>query len=384
MLIQYTGRKTIEQIEYFSDSQGEILDINSNSMIIYGDNFKAMSSLLKSGYNEKIDLCYIDPPFFTDNIFTFTEDRVRTISNSKTGLVAYTDKFNRDEYFEFMRERFILIHKLLSPQGSFYLHIDTKIGHYLKILLDEIFGVENFLNEITRKKGNPKNFQRRAYGNEKDVIYFYAKDRTRNIWNDIKIECSEEELFKLFSKTSEDGRRYTTVPVHAPGECSGVTGGKWRDKLPPKGRHWRTAPSELDKLDEAGLIEWSSNGNPRIKKFADEHKGKKIQDIWLGYKDPMYPEYPTQKNIEMLELIVRQSSSENSIVLDAFAGSGGFLKAARTFNRRFIAIDNGQKSIQILKDSLLYSDLFDQPQFIDLEKEAALSEYMDTEEHSVS
>jgi len=384
MKLQYKGKKTIEHIIMSAKQEQYKIAFSPNSLIIAGDNFKALSSLLVGGYEDKVDLCYIDPPFFTDNVFTFTPDRVRTISNTKTGLIAYEDRFKQEEYFEFMRERLVLIHKLLSPCGSLYLHIDTKIGHYLKIILDEIFGADNFLNEITRKKGNPKNFQRRAYGNEKDVIYFYAKDRTKNIWNDIKIEFNDLELSKNFNKTELDGRKYTTVPVHAPGECSGVTGGEWRGKLPPQGRHWRTAPEELDKLDAAGLIEWSTNGNPRIKKFADEHKGKKVQDIWLDFKDPIYPEYPTQKNIEMLELIVQQSSNENSIVLDAFAGSGGLLRAAKKFNRKFIAIDKGEKAIQLLTENLLQPSFFDQPEFIVLESEEYYNEYMDAKEYSIS
>jgi len=386
-MLQYKNKKSISGIARMAANPLYKLNAvkkTSDSLIISGDNFSAMSCLLAGGYAEKIDLCYIDPPFLTDNVFTFTGERVRTISNSKRGEIAYEDRFKREEYFEFMRERLVLIHKLLSPCGSLYLHIDSKIGHYLKVLLDEIFGEDNFLNEITRIKGNPKNFHRRAYGNEKDVIYFYAKDKSQNIWNDIKVECSENELSKNFAKTTPDGRRYTTVPVHAPGECSGATGGLWRDMLPPQGRHWRTAPAELDKLDALGLIEWSSNGNPRLMKFADEHKGKKIQDVWLDFKDPLYPEYPTQKNAQMLELIVQQSSNENSLVLDAFAGSGGFLKAAQKFGRKFIAIDKGEKAVQLLKESLLQGSIDDQPQYIDLRKVGIDYECMDTEKRLVS
>ena len=132
---------------------------------------------------------------------------------------------------------------------------------------------------------------------------------------------------------------------------SGVTGQPWRGMLPPKGRHWRTDPKEFGRLDEQGLIEWSSNGNPRIKKYAKDHKGKKIQDIWT-FKDPQYPLYPTQKNEEMLKQIILQSSNENSIVLDCFAGSGTTLAAAEKLRRRWIGIDCSEEAIKIIKKQL--------------------------------
>ena len=121
--------------------------------------------------------------------------------------------------------------------------------------------------------------------------------------------------------------------------------------LPPAGRHWRTSPDEFDKMDKLGLIEWSKTGNPRIKKYADEHKGKKIQDIWK-YKDPQNPKYPTQKNFEMLELIIKQSSRENSIIMDCFAGSGTTLLAAAKLGRKFIGIDSSDVAINVIKSRL--------------------------------
>ena len=167
----------------------------------------------------------------------------------------------------------------------------------------------------------------------------------------------------MFQKIDEYGRRYNTVPIHAPGETqNGETGEMWRGMLPPKGRHWRSPPNELDKLDEQGLLEWSKNGVPRIKKFADEHKGKKIQDIWR-YKDPAYPVYPTEKNAEMLEMIIRQSSNPDSIVLDCFAGSGSTLLAAQNLNRRWIGIDASSVAIQTIQNRFGLLPF----QFVDLE-----------------
>ena len=337
------------------------LEVSEKSLLLYCDNFVGMASLMGK-YKGKIDLVYIDPPFNTDQIFSVGEKRVSTISRSNKGKVAYSDVMTKDEFLKFMYERFVLIRELLSNKGSLYVHIDVKMGHYFKVMLDEIFGDDAFRNDITRIKSNPKNFSRPAYGNEKDMILFYSKG-SKNIWNDIREQCSDEELAKRFSKIDKDGRRYTTIPLHAPGESSSnsPTGMPWRGMLPPEGRHWRTNPTEFDRLDSLGLIEWSSKGNPRIKKYADEHNGKKIQDIW-EFKDPQYPLYPTEKNLEMLELIVKQSSNEGGIVMDCFSGSGSTLLAAIKNNRKFIGMDKSEVSIEVIKKRLNKCDF----EYIDL------------------
>ena len=144
------------------------------SLLIKGDNIKAIDLLLtEKGLKGKIDLIYIDPPFATNGNFTITDGRATTISNSKNGEVAYSDKLVGTEFIEYLRERLILLRELLSDKGSIYLHIDYKIGHYVKIMMDEIFGIKNFRNDITRIKCNPKNFKRTGYGNIKDLILFY-------------------------------------------------------------------------------------------------------------------------------------------------------------------------------------------------------------------
>ena len=316
-------------------------------------------SMLLNNFRCKINLIYIDPPFNTDQEFFVSENgRANSISHSKNDIVAYSDKMSTDEYLEFIRERLILLRELLSDNGSIYLHIDYKIGHYIKIIMDEIFGKENFKNDISRIKSNPKNFYRKAYGNEKDLILFYTKNYKNNIWNDIKVPLDENEIAERFSKIDENGRRYTTIPLHAPGETkNGPTSKPWRNIPVPKGRHWRTNPEEFEKMDKQGLIEWSSTGNPRIKKYADEHTGKKIQDIWR-FKDPQNPKYPTEKNSTMLEQIILQSSNENDYVLDCFAGSGSTLKAAFKNNRKWIGVDNSEVAINVIKSNKIGNYIF--------------------------
>ncbi len=334
------------------------------SLLIKGDNFDGMSVLLKnSDIKGKITLAYFDPPFNTNQTFTISNERVSTISRVKDGIIAYSDKMTDDEYFEFIRERLIILKELMAENGSIYFHIDYKIGHYIKILMDEVFGEKCFKNDITRIKSNPKNFSRKAYGNEKDMILFYTINPQKNVWNEVREPLSEDEIRKNFSKIDEKGRYYTTIPLHAPGESNGITGEAWRGMLPPKGRHWRTDPKNFDILDENGDIEWSKNGNPRIKKYALEHSGKKIQDIWT-FKDPQNPIYPTEKNMDMIKMIIQQSSNPGDIVFDFFAGSGGTLLAAESLGRKWIGIDNSDFAITTIKNRLMgtefkYYDLKD-------------------------
>ncbi len=332
------------------------------NLLIKGENLQALKFLLtERQLKGKVDLIYIDPPFATGNNFTITNGRASTVSNSKKGKIAYSDKLKGQEFLEFLRERIVLLRELLSEQGSFYLHIDYKIGHYVKVMLDEIFGMENFRNDITRIKTNPKNFKRIGYGNIKDMILFYTKT-SRPIWNEPREKYSDEDIKRLFPKIDKNGRRYTTVPLHAPGETrKGKSNQKFKGLLPPEGRHWRTDVETLEKWDAQGLIEWSSKGNPRKIIYADEQKGKRVQDIW-DFKDPQYPSYPTEKNQKMLDLIIKTSSNENSIVLDAFCGSGTTLKSAHLLRRKWIGIDKSELAIQAtikklnsVKDSLFLS-----------------------------
>lgn len=300
-----------------------------------------------------VRLVYIDPPFGTGQNFTVSADRRATISRPSNGTVAYEDNLVGKEYLEFLRLRLELIKQLLADDGSMYVHIDTKIGHYVKVLLDEVFGISNFRSDITRIKSNPKNFNQNGYFNFKDTILFYSKGNSY-VWNPPREPYLEDELRRLFPRIDNDGRRYATTPLHAPGETkNGATGQTWNGINPPTGRHWRCSPGVLNELQRQNLIEWSSTGNPRKKIFADEASkgGKLLQDVWV-FKDPPYPRYPTEKNLDMLELIVGASSNPGDIVMDCFCGSGGTLIAAQKMGRRWIGIDNSETAITICEDRL--------------------------------
>ena len=312
MILSYENKKDGNLIKKIQPAKLQIIrKINEGeNKLISGENLQVMKYLLDQ-YNlhKKINLVYIDPPFSTKNIFKIGSSRVSTISSSKSDTIAYLDILTGSEYIEFLRERLILIKELMSEIASIYVHIDYKIGHYIKIVMDEIFGINNFRNDIARIKCNPKNFKRKAFGNIKDLILFYTKTK-KYIWNEPKAPLSTEDIHKLFKKIDKNGRRYTTVPLHAPGETlNGPTGQIWKGMEPPKGRHWRSGPKVLDQLDKEGLIEWSDNKVPRKKIYADEaiENGKRIQDIWK-FKDAQYPSYPTEKNLELLKLIMLVSS----------------------------------------------------------------------------
>lgn len=360
MYLTYQQKK--DEKDILEQTPGAFLDSSlahgAVNKLIHGDNLRVLKSLLND-YRGRVDLVYIDPPFATNGYFKIGEGRTNTISNSNDDEIAYHDTLVGDEFLEFLRERLIFLRELMSDKASIYLHIDYKIGHYVKLIMDEVFGRENFRNDITRVKCNPKNFQRKGYGNIKDLILFYSRS-SNPTWNHPAVSHSEEEAKRLFKKVDKDNRKYTTIPLHAPGEtANGNTGKEWRGVKPPRGRHWRSDPAVLEDLDKQGLIEWSSTGVPRKKIYLDESEGKKMQDIW-EFKDPQYPDYPTEKSLELLKFIIAASSNEGDLVLDCFCGSGTTLVAAQELGRHWIGVDASDAAIRVSKKRLagLSTNLF--------------------------
>jgi adenine-specific DNA-methyltransferase len=308
----------------------------SRNLVVFGDNERAMQQLLDEGLTAAVDLVYVDPPFNTGRVF-----------DTFDGRQGYSDIWPSERAFLFfLRTRLRLVKELMSSRGSFYLHIDRKVGYRARVVIDRTIGREHFRNEITRVKCNPKNSSREAYGNTTDAIYFYSHPDA--IWNDLREPLTDEQITSQYTKTDPySGRRYTTSPLYAPGVVKdGPTGGLWRGMLPPPGKHWSRSPAELDELDRQGLIEWSATGNPRRKLYAGESLGTKIQDVWV-FKDKggSRDRYPTEKNLELLERVVQQSSAPGSVVLDCFMGSGTTLVAAAKHGRRFIGIDESHTSL---------------------------------------
>lgn len=317
------------------------------NLLVWGDNLLAMRELLadqrgpnRFGTRGKIKLIYIDPPFATKQDFMKDKEK------------AYRDKVLGAQFIEFLRRRLILLRELLADDGSIYVHLDSKKGHYIKAVLDEVFGEENFINQIVWKRLSAHN-DAVKYGPIHDMIFFYAKN-DRYIWNKQLAGVSQEYINQFFDQIdSATGRRYARGDLTARGTRRGETGKPWRGIDPNElGNHWKVPPSELDRLDAAGRIHWPAKkgGMPRLKRFADELEGVQLQDLWLDIKlmhnlSPERVDYPTQKPEQLIERIIRSSSNSDDIVLDCFGGSGTTAAVAEKLGRRWITMDCGKLAI---------------------------------------
>lgn len=313
--------------------------------LYHGDNLNVLSHLVQDSLVcGKVNLIYIDPPYNTGGAF-----------ETRDFKYAYDDRFTTEEYLQFMRKRLELMYQLLSDTGSIYVHLDSNMVFHIKVMMDEIFGMQNFKGMITRKKCKSKNYTRKTYGNISDYILFYTKTDNPT-WNRPYDKWEDEKILKEYPFVEEGtGRRYKRVPVHAPGVRNGATGGEWRGMMPPEGKHWQFTPDKLDEMDAKGEIYWSSNGNPRRKVYLDNSQGIPVQDIWLDYLDvnnqnTRITGYPTEKNLDMLKRIIEASSNTGDLVLDCFAGSGTTLVAAEELGRQWIGVDIGEESIRTIEN----------------------------------
>ena len=313
--------------------------------LYHADNLDVLNFLVKDDdVCGKVNLIYIDPPYNTGGAF-----------ETKDFKHAYNDNFTTEGYLDFMKPRLTLMHRLLSPSGSIYVHLDCNMLFHVKILMDSIFGERNFRGMITRKKCKSKNFTRTTYGNISDYILFYTKSESP-VWNRPYEDWDEKKALKEYPFVEEGtGRRHKRVPCHAPGTRNGATGEPWRGMMPPEGKHWQYTPEKLEEMDARGEIYWSSNGNPRRKVYLDQSKGKPVQDIWLDFLDvnnqnTCLTGYPTEKNLDMLKRIIEASSNPGDLVLDCFAGSGTTLVAADELGRQWIGADIGDESIKVIRD----------------------------------
>ena len=309
--------------------------------IYAGDNLNILRSLCNEpAVKGKARLVYIDPPYATGFAF-----------ESATVGSAYSDYKQGADYLESLRQRVIVLRELLAQDGSMYLHLDSTMIFPAKVIMDEIFGVDQFRNLITRVKCNPKNQARRHFGDVCDYVLFYTKSRSY-VWNQPVQSWSEEAGNKEYNCVEEQtGRRYKKVPCHLPGVRFGATGAEWRGKLPPPGKHWVHSPAKLDEMDKRGEIYWSATGNPRRKLYLDEAAGKRQSNLWTEFRDTQNQNakvtgYPTEKNLNMMEMIVKASSNPGDLVIDAYAGSGTTLAAAGLNGRAWIGIDESPVAIE--------------------------------------
>jgi adenine-specific DNA-methyltransferase len=310
---------------------------NPANHLFFGDNLAVLRSLIPT-HKGRIRLIYLDPPYNTGLEF-----------HSRSNKHAYNDQRTIVAYVEWIRRRLILCHELLADDGSLYLHIGHHMLFHVKIILDEVFGSEAFRNVIIRKKCSSKNYTRLQYPNLNDYLLFYSKTESP-VWNRPTLTPDPEWIRREYPKRDGKGQ-YKLVPVHAPGPRNGETGKPWKGMSPPPGKHWQLPPAKLDELDKAGEIHWSRNGNPRRKVYLTEDKSIPITDYWDRYRDAHHQSveitgYPTEKNQEMMAMIVRASSNPGDIVLDPFCGSGSTLQAAGEADRKWIGIDCAPEAIK--------------------------------------
>lgn len=293
------------------------------------DNMCGLSALVEQG--TKPTLVYMDPPYGTGLDF-----------QSRDLEHAYGDAMDLAAYVESLRRRLILIREALSEDGSLYIHIGHHMLAHVKLVVDEVFGQSNFRNIITRKKCSSKNFTSKQYSNLNDFVLFYTKSKNYK-WNRPGRIPDEEWIAREYPKVDAKGR-YKLVPVHAPGTRNGECGMPWRGMSPPPGKHWQYVPAKLDELDARGEIHWSKTGNPRRKVYLEPGKKVGLTDYWSDYRDAHHQSiaitgYPTEKNIDMLRMIVAASSDSGDLILDPYCGSGTTLEAAHLEGRRWIGMD---------------------------------------------
>lgn len=300
------------------------------------DNLFGLHALRAAG--RKATLFYLDPPYNTGMDF-----------QSRQLQHAYSDKRGVAAYVEHMRRRLILMRDIMTDDGSIYLHIDHRMLAHLKVVMDEIFGSENFRNLISRRKCSSKNFTKNSYSNIHDYILFYTKS-ARYKWNQPSERPDAAWIAKEYDKVDARGQ-YKLVPVHAPGTRNGETGQLWRGKAPPPGKHWQYTPAKLDELDAKGEMHWSKTGNPRRKVYLTADKSVALTDYWDRYRDAHHQSiavtgYPTEKNLDMLKMIVSASSDPGDLVVDPFAGSGTTLEAAASLGRAWVGMDQSFAAIK--------------------------------------
>jgi DNA modification methylase len=326
-----------------------------HNMLILGDNLQAMKTLIamkeqgdlvNADGSPGIRLIYIDPPFATKRDFRGSQDQK-----------AYQDKIEGAEFLEFLRKRLIFLKALLSRDGTLYLHLDWKKGHYVKVLLDEIFGEQNFVNEIIWQKIRSSKGQAKSFGNVHDTIFCYAKS-INYLYNKQYKEHNPERLKTHYNNVEEKtGRIYQLADFTQSGQGEPRYFGNKLIK-PPNGKHWIWSQDKINEGIKNGIIVFTSGGRPRVKRYLDESEGAPVEDIWndiapMNSQSQERLDYPTQKPEKLIERIINASSNKGDLVLDAFIGSGTTCAVAEKLNRRWIGIDCGKLAVYTVQKRIL-------------------------------
>jgi len=331
------------------------------NQLIWGDNKLVMSSLLKD-YAGKVDLIYIDPPFatgadFSHHVSVGDVDWIKSPSILEERAYRDTWGAGYSSYLSMLFERLTLLRALLSPSGSIYVHLDWRAAHFGRLILDEVFGPENFKNEIIWRRTNTHN-DPDGFGRVHDTLLYYRLPG--GTFNPVYGEYRQEYVDQAYRHVDANDRRYRLLPLHATHEFSSTDDNTRRfgDKTlrPPSGKYWRWSQTKIDTALAEDMIVLSKNDVPQYKKYLDEAKGVPAQSIWDDLKMMSRSEmvgYPTQKPQSLLERILEASSNEGDLVLDCFAGSGTTPVVAERLDRRWIACDLGRFAIHTTRKRLL-------------------------------
>ena len=339
---------------------------DTHNLVMHGECLSTCAYLKEQGI--EVDLVYIDPPFasgadYAKKIYIRRNPLVQkaiaeaeqTLDNSEMQAFEekmYGDIWDKERYLNWMYENLMAIKSVMSDTASIYVHLDYHIGHYVKILMDEIFGEENFRNEIIWKRSTAHN-DSTGFANLHDTIFYYTK--SSELFFDIPmVSYSQEYIERYYNKQDEDGRKYLDRDLSA----KGLKGSGYSYSWKGKDGYWRCPVTTMERLEKEGRIYYTSNGTPRYKQYLDEMEGVPAQDLWVDIyavnsQAEERVDYSTQKPEALLERIIKASSNEGMLVADFFGGSGVTAAVAHKLGRRFIHNDVNINSIQTARDRLV-------------------------------
>ncbi len=321
-----------------------------DTRVIYcGDNVDQLKKLP----NGCVDLIYIDPPFNSNRnyeVFWGETKEKRSFEDRHESTKAYID---------YMRPRCVELHRVLKKTASFYYHCDWHASHYVKIMLDQIFGENQFQNEIVWKRSSAHSDPKR-YGANHDTIFFYTAGKQWT-WNKMFLPYSDDYIEQNYRYRDADGRRFRVSDMTA-NKPGGDVSYEWttpdgKKVKPYKGRYWAYSKANMQQMHDAGLTYYRTTGMPMLKHYLDEMPGVPLQTFWDDIKPVISGSeerlgFPTQKPLVLLERIIKASSNENDIVLDAFCGCGTALVAAQKLKRQWIGIDISPTACRVMAKRL--------------------------------
>jgi adenine-specific DNA-methyltransferase len=359
--------ETIDEPRSRVEAQGGLFDSTRahlddfRNRLVWGENKLVLASLLRE-YKGTVDLIYIDPPFdvgadFTMNVAIGDGHEQVGKDQSTLEMVAYRDTWGKgtDSYVHMMYERLVLMHELLRDSGSIYVHCDSRVGHYLRSVLDEVFGKARFVNEIVWRRAFGHSDSRR-FGNIHDTLLLYSKSEERT-WNQITVPADKDYIDTFFDQYDQTrGERYQRLSLSA----GGLSGGGYEYEYKGVRTLWRCPIETLRRHDQEGRLHWpkKSGGVPRLKKYESEHEGVPLSDIWtdiskIHNQSAELAGYVTQKPEALLERIIGVSSNEGDLVADFFCGSGTTGAVAEKLGRRWIMADLGRFAIHTSRKRLI-------------------------------